>query len=271
MTYISDFKSAPIDAYATTTDQGACANLTGSKWRTADGRVLTLVQNGGTALAAGKLVMGPKPVANHQGLVTVSYTANNVSAGTPPQVVVTLGGTAMTANRYANGLLVVHTGTGAGQTMQIASNTAQTSTTGNVTITLADIPAVALDTTSTINLFLPPAGAANGTNASTDGVLVTDHTALTGKMLGVAITAIAAITTSGGTFSTGNPSYGFVVSQGDIACLNDAGTTQGLDLMPSTNTDGAVMTYVAATGPRVGTSTVAGVTTDYAIITVQLG
>lgn len=259
MSALSDFKSSPFDLFTTSTD-ASNATLTGVRFADKDGREFSLVQNGATALVAGNLIQGPAQVANHQNLVVVSYTAptNNTAA----QVVATLAGTAMTAARYSDGYLIVNSGIGIGQTLKIATVSAQTSTTGNVTITLEDTPLVALTTASKVSLRLNPYGSSNGTAVTTDGVVICPTT-LTGQVIGVTLYAIAASTAT-------VPTYGFIQTRGLVACLNDATTAIGLDLMPSTNTAGAVMTYVVATSSRVGTSTQAGVTTEARQINIQL-
>ncbi len=253
--------TGPIELFNASTD-ASMATLVGSKFDSADGREFALVQNAGTALVSGTLIMGPKPIANHQNLTVVSFTAFSANGNIPASVVVTLAGTLATANQYAQGYAVVNAGTGIGQTLKIKSHAAGTSS-GNVTVVLEDAPGVALDATSKVCLRLNPYGTQNGTDFRTSGVIVTDHTAVTGQILGVALYPLAATSTS-------VLSYGLIQSKGLIACLNDATTAQGLDLMPSSNTDGAVMTYVVATNTRVGVSTQAGVTTEARQINVQL-
>ncbi len=254
--------TGPIDLFQTSTD-ASLATLVGTKFDSADGREFALVQNAGTALVSGTLIMGPKPITNHQDCATTAFTAASANGNVPPQVTVTLGNTAATANQYQGGYLIVNSGTGIGQTLKIKSHPAAAGLAALV-VTLEDSPAVALvAANSKVCLRLNPYGSQYGTDFRTSGVIVTDHTALTGQIIGVALSAIAATSTS-------VLSYGFVQTKGAVACLNDASTTQGLDLMASSNTDGAVMTYVVATNTRVGVSTQAGVTTEARQITVQL-
>lgn len=256
-------QGAPVELFNTSTD-ASLATLVGAKFDSSDGREFVLVQNGGTALVAGTLIMGPKPIANHQGLAVTAFSAATTSA--KATVTVTLGATLATANQYAQGFAIVNSGTGIGQTLKISSHPSAALSTSLV-VTLEDNPLVALDTTSTICLRLNPYGTQNGTTFATSGVIITDHTAPTGKILGVALYAIPATTAT-------VLSYGLIQCAGTVACLNDAGTvvgaSGGLDVMPSSNTDGAVMTYVVATGSRIGTSTQTGVTTEAREITLQL-
>ena len=262
MSYISDFKSAPIDLFGinggiTTTDQ-SLATLVGVGFRSEDGRQFTLVQNGASALVSGILVQSPASIgANHTGLTCATAAIGST------QITVTLGGTAVTANQYAGGYAVVSAGTGIGQTLRIASHPAQSTTTGTVVLTLEDPLSVATAVAdSKVSLTLPQYGSANGANVATSGVIISPTTA-TGRTIGVTITPIPASTST-------VPTYGWIQTAGAVACLNDSGTAIGLDVMPSSSVAGAVVTYVAATRNRVGTSTVAGENTKAQLITLQL-
>ncbi len=263
MSSISDFKSSPISLFGvnggiTTTDP-SLSTLVGVKFHERNGdRVFALVQNGGTALVSGVLVQSPASIgANHTGL-TVATAAIGAAALT-----VTLGGTAVTANQYAGGYIVISAGTGIGQTLEIGSHPAQTSTSGTVVLTLKDPLSVAtLTSDSKGSLTLPQYGSANGASVTTSGVVISP-TVATGRTIGVTVYPIPAS-------STTVPTYGFIQTAGPVACLNDASTAIGLDLMPSTNTAGAVMTYVVATRNRVGTAIVAGETTKAQLITLQI-
>jgi hypothetical protein len=121
----------------------------------------------------------------------------------------------------------------------VKTNTAQTSTTGTVTITLRDPVITTLDTTSRISLM--PNKYAN---------TIIYPTTATNAVAGVAVYPVAAT------------DYGFLQTRGICAVLNDAGTTIGLGVSPSTNTAGAVMT-VAATTVQIGMAAQTGVTTKY--------
>jgi len=245
-------------AYASTSNDTSLATLVGSKYDTSDGRTFALIQNAGVALVSGVLVQGPVAIgANHTGL-TLSTAAIGAT-----QVTATLGGTAVTANQYQGGFLVISAGTGIGQTLRIASHPAQTSTSGTVVLTLEDPLKVAtLTSDSKGSLVLPQYGSANGVDVRTSGCVVSPVTA-TGPTIGVTVSPIAASTSA-------IPSYGFIQTNGPVAVLNDANTAIGLDVMPSSGTAGAVVTYVVATRNRVGTSTVAGETTKAQLINLQL-
>ncbi len=249
-------QGAPFELFQTSTDP-SLATMTGARFTASDGRKFVIVQNAGTALVSGNLIQGPAQIANHQNLVTSTQAIGDTS------VTVTLGGTAVTANQYQGGLLIFNAGTGLGQTLKIKSHPAQATTTGTVVLQLEDAITVATVTGSTkSSLRLNAYGSSNGTDVRTSGVVICPTT-LTGTVIGVTLYPIAASTTT-------VPSYGYIQTSGPVACLNDATTAIGLDLMPSANTAGAVQTYVAATSSRIGTSTQAGVTTETRLITVQL-
>lgn len=266
MSYLSDFKSAPLSLFGinggntTTTDQ-SISSIVGSPFQAEDGRTFTLVQVGASAIASGLLVQSPASIgANHTDLAVVgSATVNPIGA---TQITVTLGGTLVTANQYSQGYAIVSAGTGIGQTFQIASHPAQATTTGNVVLTLADALSVALDTTSTISLVLPQYGSGNGTNVGTLGVIVNPTTA-TGRVIGATLYPLVASTST-------VPAYGYIQTSGAIGVINGSTTAIGLDVMPSSATAGNVITYIAATRNRVGTSTVAGQTGKAELITLQL-
>ncbi len=249
-----------MEMFNVSTD-ASLASLVGSRYDTADGRELVLVQVNGTAVVPGKLYTVPVAVgANHQNLVTVAYAAptNNLAA----LLTVTLGGTLVTANQYAGGYAHVHTGTGIGQIMKIASHPAQATTTGNVVLTLEDTPVTALDTTSTIDLILNPAGSSNGTNVATNGIVIHDHSNLR-VPVGVSFYAIAASTAT-------VPSYGFLQTKGVGSVLSHSTPAIGLDVGASASVDGAVDAYAVATGARIGTAMITGVDTDSMTIQIQL-
>lgn len=249
-------QGAPI-GYASTSTDTSLATMAGAKFDTSDGREFVLIQNAGVALVSGNLIQGPVQIGS-----THTNLATSTAAVGATTVTVTAGGTLITANQYQGGFVVFNAGTGIGQTLRISSHPAATSS-GTCVLTLEDTVKVATlssDTKST--LVLNPYGSQYGTDVRTSGCVVCPTT-LTGPVIGVTVSPIPASTTT-------VPSYGFIQTKGIVGCLNDANTAIGLDLMPSANTAGAVATYVVATKTRIGSSTVAGVTTEVRPITVQL-
>ena len=261
MSYISDKDSAPISLFGVnggmTSTDASLATLVGAKFNGSDGREYVLVQNGGSAIASGLLVQSPASIgANHTGLACATAAIGATA------ITVTLGGTVVTANQYAGGYAVVSAGTGIGQTLKIASHPAATGS-ATCVLTLEDPLSVAtLTSDSKVSLTLPQYGSQNGTDVTTSGVVVCPTTA-TGRVIGATFYPIAASTAT-------VPTYGFIVTKGAVAVLNDSATAIGLDVMPSSSVAGAVVTYVVATRSRVGTSTVAGENTKSQLITLQL-
>lgn len=252
-------QGAPFELFNTVTQSDlSLGTMTGAKFDSSDGREFVLIQNAGTAVVASRLMQGPVQIgANHTNLATSTAAIGSST------VTVTLGGTLATANQYAGGYVVFNAGTGIGQFLKIASHPAGTSS-GTVVLTLEDpiqVATLASDTKST--LVLNPYGSSNGTDVTTSGCVITPAGTLTGPVIGVSLDAIPASTAT-------VPSYGLIQTKGLCGVLNDSGTAIGLDLMPSANTAGAVQTYVVATKCRIGTSSVAGVTTEVRPITVQL-
>lgn len=261
MSFISDFQSPAISLFGVnggnTSNDLSLSTEVGQPFRTADGRRFVLVQNAGTALVSGVLVQSPASIgANHTGL-TLSTAAIGAM-----QITATLGGTAVTANQYQGGFLSISAGTGAGQTLKIASHPAAALST-TVVLTLEDPLSVAtLTSDSKGSLTLPLYGSKNGTDFTTFGVVVCPTTA-TGTVIGATIYPIPASTAT-------VPTYGWIQTAGFISVLNQGGTAIGLDVMPSGSVAGAVATYVVATRSRVGTSSVAGADTKSLGIILQL-
>lgn len=220
--------------------------LLGSRWDLEDGREVKLVLAGASNLASGKVMTAVAPVANHQNLTVTAVQAYSANGNVPATVTVTLGGTAATLNQYQLGYAVVTSGTGLGQTLQIASNPAQATTTGALVVTLADAPNTALDTSSKISLLPNPCA----------NVIVSVAAALQ-QPVGITLYPITAA------------SYGYVVSKGITSCLNDGGLTTGGAVSVSNGVAGAVENGVIAQG-FVGFAVVAGTDTQYQPIFVNL-
>lgn len=262
MSSLSGFRTAPMSLFGVnggiTSTDASLATLTGVKFfERAGDRVFALVQNGAVALVSGVLVQGPASIgANHTGLTVATAPIGST------QITVTLGATAVTANQYAGGFVVISAGTGAGQTLEISSHPAAAAS-ATVVLTLRDPLSVAtLVTDSKASLTLPQYGSVNGVDVTTSGVVISPTTA-TGRTIGVTITPIPASTAT-------IPTYGFIQTVGPVACLNGAGTAIGLDVMPSSAVAGACITYAVATRNRIGTATVAGENTKNQLITLQL-
>lgn len=248
--------TGPLSLFQTSSETIATApfsyssTFAGERFDSADGREFVLVQNSTVALSAGKMVQSPAVIANHQDLAVTAFTAASSSTGLPAYVTVTLGATAVTVNQYAGGYLLVNSSTGAGQTLKIASHAAANAS-ASLVVYLEDAPLTALTTSSKVCLSLNPY-----TN-----VIVNPATP-TGKVIGAALYAIAASTSSTNVF-------GLVQTKGPIAVLNDGALTIGSAISPSNVVAGAVENGVIAQG-FVGTAIQTGVDTEYRMVTLDL-
>lgn len=262
MSYITDPKGAQFGLFQSDNNPSDFT-MCGQRFNTADGREVVLFQAGSVALAAGKLMQHSAAVADHLNLTVTAFTAANASTGTPAYLTATLGATKANQNAYAGGFVNVREGSGLGQLLRIqqSSNAAAS---GTITIYLEDAPATALSTSSKIDLIAQPY----------TGVVINPTTA-TAAPAGMTLYSVAASVantydgTSGALTAVGTPSFGFMLTQGIGSCLNDAGTTIGLGIAPSTNVAGAYMT-VAATTNQIGSAYTAGVDTKYNVVEVRL-
>lgn len=241
-------------AFQTSTDS-SLETLIGTRWDLSDGREVILVQAGSaTTIAAGLLYQDPAIVANHTNLGVTAYQAYSANGNVPAKITVTLGNTAVTANQYAGGFVIVRDATGEGQTARIASHPAAL---GNATcaITLEEGFAVApVASTSEVNL-IPAHG---------NGVIITPTTTATsGGYIGIGLYPIAA------------SAYGFLVSKGIVAGLSDntepvVGTAIGASLV----TAGAIgdVAYAAnvLTSSVIGNAVQTGVSGEYSAVFINL-
>lgn len=276
MSVINDYKSSPFDVFVqpaptsnfngTATPAGpgytpasitygnqtiydtSYDSLCGVKFNTNDGRQVAIVRNGGTeiavaSIASGLLVASPAEVTAFEALAMTIPTATPATAGTY-QILVTNGATKLNVNEYANGYLVVATGTGAGQTLQIASHQSAAAS-AKFIVTTQDPIQVTLDATSTITLVRNPY----------IGVIVSPST-YSGIPVGVSFYVIAAGTASvydatSGTLTTqGQPAYAMVGTRGIWGVRADGTGTQtvGLPVGTSSTTAGDVTVFTAAKG-----------------------
>lgn len=211
-------------AFQTSTD-ASLQTLLGTRWDLSDGREVALGQpSSATTVAPGYFYQNAALIGNHQGLVVTAVQAYSANGNVPATVTVTLGGTAATAGQYAGGFLVVQSSTGIGQTLKIANNPAQTTTTGALVVTLEDAPTTALTTSSVVNLIPAP-----GFNV----VISPAAASLTNTEFGVGFYAIPA------------SNYGFFVTRGNTALVGvSAGVAAGSAL--SVGTAGAAIIFSGA-------------------------
>ncbi len=260
--------TGPLELFSTSTDT-SIATLVGSKFSSADGREFVLVQNGGTALGSGVCVQGPPAIGNSVGLSPATTGTTGYSASYPiaaaiggKQIQIATGATAHLANQFQGGYLNVVEGTGLGQTLKIQSNTAASTTSAEV-ITLEDAFTVATSTDSRYTVTLNPYGNIYGTNYSTNGVIISPATTLTGTIIGVTLYPIAASTAT-------VAQYGLIQTKGPAAVLGSSTVAIGLDVGLPSGTAGAVLAYAVATGPKVGTTMVATASAKYNMVNLKL-
>lgn len=254
-------QGAPFALFSTVTEVVTTApysnstTTAGERFDSSDGREFVLVQNGATAIAAGKLVQAPPIEANHQNLAVTAYSP---ASSTVPYttITVTLGATAATVNQYAGGYLVVNDNNGEGQTLKIASHPSAALSTSLV-ITLEDTAVTAITTASEVSL-LPNLYV---------GVVINPTTA-TNTPIGATLYAIGASSAVPAVAGTTNV-FGFIQTKGPMSLLADGTIGVGLGAMPSTGTAGAVA-VADATGARVARALQAGVSTEYRMVYVDL-
>ena len=137
--------------YETSTTKKECL---GAKRITEDGREFRYCKAGGTLIPGGA-TYGPALTANHVAQVQTSGAANAVGA---TNVTVYVGGTAVTANQYDDGYLLVYRTTSgtAGMMYPILSHTTSSAGSETITVTLKEPLEVATYTTCYLSLIPNP-------------------------------------------------------------------------------------------------------------------
>jgi hypothetical protein len=182
------------------------------------------VKAGGSALVTGNLLQEPAEDTNFR-----SMAVNTAAAIGTDEISVTLGGTAVTAGMFDDGLLCVESSTGIGQLFRIKSHTVQTSTTGSCTFTVDRKIKIALTTSSQVSVRKNPY----------NGVIQYPVTTQTGGAVGIALYAMTA------------SYYGWIQSGGDAVALFDTGTNSSngaSGIGPSSAVAGSVKPQTGAEG-----------------------
>lgn len=235
------------------------ANLTtlvGTRWDLADGREVIFVSTGATAVStAGLLVQDAAIVPNHQNLAVTAYTAYSANGNTPASFIATLGATALTANQYQGGFVVVNSGPGIGQTLRIQSHPSALASSTLPSFVLEDAPNTALTTSSKVCL-IPPHGAN----------VILNPTTSTGALVGITLYPLPAGSAAGGT----TPSFGFVTCTGVASALSDAAIPAvGQSIAPSVVTAGTI-TLAGGTGATIGYANQTAVSAEARSVFVNL-
>lgn len=291
MSFVSDYKSAPFDLFPTAapasnysgtatppgpgyTGNGGEFNvadysydtLCGVKFSTSDGRIVTIVRNAATAIAnAGLLLVAPAEITGFEKLAMTVPTNYPATKGAT-QILVTNGSTVLKENLYAGGYLVTASGTGLGQTLQIASHQAAAAS-GTFVVTLADALVAGLDATTTVSLVANPYIA----------TVISDAASLTSYPIGVSAYEIPASTaptwdgTSGQMTAAGTPQYAMVVTHGPQSVLMDSDASAvGYPVGISDLTNGAVGTATLTTQPQIGICMQTSTSAEYVPVYLQL-
>lgn len=118
----------------------------GTKGVAPDGRIFRYGNVGGTQIAAGKLCVSPAMTANHEDIAFASAAAIGDKS-----VSITIGATAITANEYDEGFLLVIDDTGEGYTHKIVSCP---TTDGSAAISISITPGIQVATTTSTTVAL---------------------------------------------------------------------------------------------------------------------
>ena len=179
------------------------------------------VQAGGSALVTGNLLQEAAEDTNYRSMVCQAAVAIGDT-----MIPVTLGGTAVTANQFEQGQLVVESSTGIGQLFRIIRHDVQTSTTGTCKFYVDRPVKIALTTSSQITVR----------KNAYDGVIQFPTTP-TGGAVGVALYAMT------------EAYYGWIQTGGDATVLFDSTDNSAADaqgITHSAGTAGAVKAMLAA-------------------------
>ena len=211
----------------------------GARSTTGDGRIFRYAKAGAVDLVPGKLQQAPVEITNHQNLTPAAAAIKATS------VTVTLGATAVTANQYAEGWLLVTVTPGQGYQYKIKSHPAA-ALSASLVLTLEDPIVVALTTSSRVDLILNPFS----------GVIVNPTTA-TSSAVGVAVTAITAA------------QFGWIQTGGVATLLADGALTVGVNVSASNAIAGAVEAAVTAQS-AIGTTVTGVADTEYGAVELSV-
>ena len=212
----------------------------GQRYRDAYGRVFRYALAGGTTLARGKINVAADVVGNHTNMSFASAPAVNSTS-----VIVTLGGTAATADQYQDGWLVVQDGGGEGRAYPIEGHGAQATTTGDLEVFLKEkLDTLGIISESNVDLI----------KNRYDGVVISAADQ-DDPVLGVNIVSIT------------NAEYGWIQTWGPCSVLMDEtlGVGSAVELGESTvgsvqTSDGVESYEVGIMGPQ------SGVDTEYQLV-----
>lgn len=245
-----NFSARPLGAgaaFGVNTDPTLAASALlplGTPVETRSGLMFRWCKAGAADLVAGNVIQSAAFLVNH---TAMAVTATSIGA---TSMVVTPGATAGAANLYAEGFAGVSVTPGLGQTFQVSSHAAITS---SVAFTLNLMPSdpvlVALTTSSKIDLYAHPY----------QNVIQAPITTLTGKVVGVAPYVITAA------FN------GWLQTVGPCATLNKGTEGAGLQVGSPGTVAGGVVIFAAATTSYVGDIMGTGVDAVASMVYLRIG
>lgn len=202
-----------------------------------DGRAFRYCKAGGTALVAGKLQQAQAEDTGDQDIAATAAAIGDLSVTTAAMTV--------TANQYAQGLMIVTVTPGQGYAYKIKSHAAFTA--AAATFTLEDAIVVALTTSSRLDFVANPYSA----------VIVNPATASSSPS-GVAVYPVTA------------SEYGWLQVAGVAAVLADGANAVGAAVVASNAVAGAVEDAAGSAQAIVGTCVTGGADTEYSAIKLAL-
>jgi len=221
------------------TSSTALARL-GTRAVTGDGRVFRYAKAGSSAIAAGVLCQGPAPVANHKNIAV--YAAASVG---DTLLYVTLAGTSVSANDYAEGYVHANNTSPAGNIYKIKSHPdLNVSVSTTLALTLYDPITKAFTTSSKVTL----------TKSPYNSIVIAPSSGLTQIPVGVPIVDIAA------------GYYGWVQTWGPCPVLTQGTVVIGQNVGLGGTTDGAIGPVTAATTAVVGWTQQVNASTEFSLI-----
>lgn len=257
----------PGDQFKVRTSAQGPAFLPGTKGIMPNGDIYRYCQGGAAGVVLGKLYQAPIPVPNH---VLQTPVAAAVGATT---ISLALGNTAVVANDYINGQVVVDlaTNSGFGQIFTVDAHPAVAAS-GTFVIPLAGSPSRTVQSDGLVVGGSETVQVAISTQANSVSLIPNTYKKvilsvqatppLTAEIAGVGVVAIAA---SG---------WGWLKTRGHAACLTNGTVVIGQAVVPGATTTGTVEAYPAGTAETtpspVGDVVRVAVTTAYSTINFKI-
>lgn len=223
-------------------------HVLGTCWMTEDGSDYVYSKAGAVALLSGRLVMSPAAIANHggTGLALSEHVAGD------QDITVTLGATAVTANQYANGKLVIVNDSGsialAGATFTIDGHPAADAS-ATVVVRLKEPLTEPIDANSTGSLIL---------NKQAGCIIAAAPP--TAAVVGIPIVDVPAAF------------YFWAQRRGIVGCLQQGTLVNGQHVVQSDTTAGAcaAQTVTVTDEPIIGVAVSDTATADVGVIDLRL-